>query len=452
MGSDTDVLTGPTLDERLLVDQPELVKRSLTMRRAEKQLETVDRIAELTQQRTEFQSTGDRARGQRKELSQKIGALMKAGEKEEAEKIKADVAKATASASAADERVAEIDDERSALFNALPNLLDPRVPDGNDEDDNQEISSWGTDGELRRDLKWHDEVAKELGGLDLEAAAQLSGARFAVLRGSLARLERALINFFVDMHSQEHNYTEMMVPYLVGGSALEGTGQLPKFEEDLFKLKEPLNGREGYLIPTAEVPLTNLHAGDILEESQLPISYVAFTPCFRAEAGSYGKDTRGLFRQHQFHKVELVKITSAEQAEEQHHLLVSHAEKCLQKLGLPYRKMLLSSGDIGFSARLCYDLEVWLPGQGRFREISSCSNCADFQARRMNLRYRPSGLDENGKKKKPVFCHTMNGSGLAVGRSLVAIIENYQNEDGSITIPEVLRPYMGGQEVILPEK
>jgi len=224
-----------------------------------------------------------------------------------------------------------------------------------------------------------------------------------------------------------------------------------KFEEDLFKLAEPLNGREGYLIPTAEVPITNLHAGEMLDESKLPLSYCAFTPCFRAEAGSYGKDTRGLFRQHQFHKVELVKICTPEQADAQHHELVAHAEKCLQALELPYRKMQLCSGDIGFSARLCYDLEVWLPGQGRFREISSCSNCADFQGRRMNLRYRPSERDEKGKPKKPVFCHTINGSGLAVGRTLVALLENYQNEDGSLTVPEVLRPYMGGKEKILPE-
>jgi len=312
------------------------------------------------------------------------------------------------------------------------------------------VSSWGCEGELPGDVPWHDEVGVAL-GLDTDAASRLSGSRFAVLRGSLARLERALINFFVDMHTEQHGYTEVMVPYLVGAEALHGTGQLPKFEEDLFKLSEPLNGREGYLIPTAEVPITNIHAGETLDESRLPLSYVAFTPCFRAEAGSHGKDTRGLFRQHQFHKVELVKLTTPEQSDEEHHKLVEHAEACLQKLKLPYRKMQLCSGDIGFSARLCYDLEVWLPGQGRFREISSCSNCGDFQARRMKLRYRPTERDAKGKQKKPVFCHTINGSGLAVGRTLVALLENYQNEDGSLTVPEVLRPYMGGKEVILPE-
>jgi len=362
------------------------------------------------------------------------------------------VAKASAAAEAADERCAAIEAERSSLFNTLPNLLDPRVPDGDDEDANEQVGEWGCEGELPSDRQWHDEVATALGCLDTEAAAKLSGSRFAVLRGNLARLERALINLFVDMHVDQHGYTEVMVPYLVGASALQGTGQLPKFEEDLFKLAEPLNGREGYLIPTAEVPITNMHSGEILDESSLPRSYVAFTPCFRAEAGSHGKDTRGLFRQHQFHKVELVKVTTPEQSDEEHHRLVEHAEACLKALKLPYRKMRLCSGDIGFSARLCYDLEVWLPGQSRFREISSCSNCGDFQSRRMSLRYRPSERDAKGKQKKPVLCHTINGSGLAVGRTLVAILENYQNDDGSISVPEVLRPYMGGLEVILPEK
>jgi len=442
-----------SLDFNLLSEQPEIVKRSLTMRRAsEEQLAAIDRIAELTQQSKELKKVGNKAREVQKTLSKQIGKFMKEGNKEEAEKVKAEVAAAKVEASAADEKDQEMEKERAELFSNLPNLLDPRVTDGDDEDSNIEVGSWGTDGDLPSERKWHDEFAEEFGGLDMDAASRLSGARFSVLRGSIARLERALINFFIDMHTEEHGYTEVAVPYLVGGSALEGTGQLPKFEEDLFKLKDQLNGRDGYLIPTAEVPVTNMHSGETLAESQLPLSYVAFTPCFRAEAGSAGRDTRGLFRQHQFHKVELVKITTPESSDEQHHMLVDHAEKCLQKLGLPYRKMKLCSGDIGFSARLCYDLEVWLPGQGRFREISSCSNCADFQSRRMNLRYRPTGYDENQKQFKPKFCHTINGSGLAVGRTLVAILENYQNEDGSLTIPEALRPYMGGKEKILPEK
>jgi seryl-tRNA synthetase len=448
--ADTEAI--PTLDERLVGEQPELVKRALTMRRAnEEQLAAVERIGELTRERSALVKEGNDAREIRKKLSPSIGKFMKEGNTEEADKLKAEVASAAAVADAADAKMEAIEEERSTLFNTLPNLLDPRVVDGDDEEANVEISRWGCDGELPTDKLWHDELGTALGGLDVERGAKLSGSRFSVLRGSVARLERALINFFVDLHTEEHGYTEVMVPYVVGGAALHGTGQLPKFEEDLFKLSEPLNGRDGYLIPTAEVPITNMHAGETLEESQLPLSYAAFTPCFRAEAGSHGKDTRGLFRQHQFHKVELIKLCTPEQSDEAHHQLVQNAETCLQKLKLPYRKVQLCSGDIGFSARLCYDLEVWLPGQGRFREISSCSNCGDFQARRMNLRYRPSARDEKGKQLKPRFCHTINGSGLAVGRTLVAILENYQNDDGSVTVPEVLRPYMGGKEVILPE-
>ena len=444
----------PTLDERLVSESPDVVTRSLTMRRAPaEQLAAVERIGELTRRRAERVEAGNDARAERKALSPKIGALMKAGDTAAADALKEEVAKAAALADASDAEVATLEEERAALFSALPNLLDPRVHDGDDEEANEVVSSWGfeSESELRTGLRWHDEVGTGLGGLDLEAASKLSGSRFSVLRGSLARLERALINFFLDTHTAQHGYTEAMVPYLVRQDALEGTGQLPKFEEDLFKLAAPLNGKPGYLIPTAEVPLTNLHAGEILDEASLPLSYAAFTPCFRAEAGSHGKDTRGLFRQHQFHKVELVKVCTPEQSDAEHHALVGHAEACLQLLGLPYRKVKLCSGDIGFSARLCYDLEVWLPGQGRFREISSCSNCADFQARRMGLRYRPKALDAKGKPQKPVFCHTINGSGLAVGRALVALLETYQNDDGSLTIPEALRPYMGGLEKIEPQ-
>jgi len=439
------------MDERLVAENPELVRNSLRMRRApEEQMEYVDRIGELTRERSRLVERGDAAKKLTNSLSPKIGAMMKAGDQEGAAALKEQVAAANADAAAADEQLSAVEAERSTLFNTLPNLLDERVPDGGDEEANVQVGSWGCEGELPTDRLWHDDVATALGGLDMEAAAKISGSRFAVLKGSLARLERSLINFFVDMHVEKHGYTEAMVPYLVGGDALQGTGQLPKFEEDLFRLDAPLNGRKGYLIPTAEVPLTNLHMGGLLEEAELPISYVAFTPCFRAEAGSAGRDTRGLFRQHQFHKVELVKICTPQQSDAEHHKLVEHAEACLKALKLPYRKMKLCSGDIGFSARLCYDLEVWLPGQGRFRVISSCSNCGAFQARRMSLRYRPA--PDGGKKKpKPLFCHTINGSGLAVGRTLVAILENYQREDGSIEVPEVLRSYMGGLEVILPE-
>lgn len=280
-----------------------------------------------------------------------------------------------------------------------------------------------------------------------------------MLRGPIARLERALANFFLDLHTGQHGYTEMAVPVIVGRGALEGTGQLPKFEDDLFKLSAPVNGRDAFLIPTAEVPLTNLLAGEILPEASLPLAFVALTPCFRAEAGSYGRDTRGLIRQHQFAKVELVRITAAHDSDAQHEALTRHAEACLEALELPYRRMRLCSGDIGFSARHCYDLEVWLPGQGAWREISSCSNCGDFQARRMALRYRPAAAapDGDGQKKggkaaapKPTLCHTINGSGLAVGRALVAVLENYAQPDGSVIVPEVLRPYMGGLARIEP--
>jgi seryl-tRNA synthetase len=291
----------------------------------------------------------------------------------------------------------------------------------------------------------------------------MSGARFVALSGPIAQLERAIAMFLIDLHTAKHGYTEVSVPYIVGRSALEGTGQLPKFQEDLFAISpesHTCNGEDAFLIPTAEVPLTNMHANSILEESQLPICYVAWTPCFRAEAGSYGRDTKGLIRTHQFQKVELVKITSAANSDKEHELLTSHAEACLQALELPYRKVRLCSGDIGFSARHCYDLEVWLPGAQEYREISSCSNTGDFQARRMALRYRPeapaeepSDSKKKKKKPKPELCHTINGSGLAVGRTLVAVLENYQCPDGSVVVPEVLRPYMGGKEVIeVPSK
>jgi seryl-tRNA synthetase len=296
----------------------------------------------------------------------------------------------------------------------------------------------------------------------------MSGARFVALSGPVARLERAISSFFLDLHaSPEHGYTEVSPPLVVSRSALEGTSQLPKFEDDLFRIdgsSHSCNGEDAFLIPTAEVPLTNMHRGALLDEDELPISYVALTPCFRAEAGSYGRDTRGLIRTHQFAKVELVKITTGRASDEEHEALTRHAERCLELLELPYRKVRLCSGDIGFSARLCYDLEVWLPGQGVYKEISSCSNTGDFQARRMGLRYRPKEEEEgedqesspakggNKKKKKkkvkPEFCHTINGSGLAVGRTLVAILENYQLPGGGIAVPKVLQPYMGGLEVL----
>jgi seryl-tRNA synthetase len=307
---------------------------------------------------------------------------------------------------------------------------------------------------------WHDEIARNLDGVDIDAAAGISGARFSVLVGPIARLERALMQFFLDFHTSR-GYKEVSVPYIVSRSTLEGTGQLPKFEDDLFQVSHSVAGEDAFLIPTAEVPVTNLFRGQLLNSSDLPIHLVCLTPSFRAEAGSYGRDTRGLLRQHQFHKVELVKICSPESSPAEHEALTADAEAILQALQVPYRKVLLCSGDIGFSARKCYDLEAWLPGQQAYREISSCSNCYDFQSRRMSLRYRPAPppVDPNapqdkqkgkGKPKKisTVYPHTMNGSGVAVGRCLVAVLENFQQPDGSVLIPEVLRPYMGGLERI----
>jgi seryl-tRNA synthetase len=291
-----------------------------------------------------------------------------------------------------------------------------------------------------------------LGGYETEAAVKMSGARFVALSGAVAQMERALAMFFIDHHVTVGGYTELSVPFVVSRTALEGTSQLPKFQEDLFAIKpesHTCNGEDAFLIPTAEVPVTNLHRDSVLEEDDLPLSYVSWTPCFRAEAGSYGRDTKGLIRTHQFQKVELVKITTAKTSNEQHEMLTKHAESCLQLLELPYRKVRLCAGDIGFAARHCYDLEVWLPGAREYREISSCSNTGDFQARRMALRYRPKSTDSK-KKLKPQFCHTINGSGLAVGRTLVAVLENYQLPDGSVIVPEVLRPYMGGKEIIKP--
>jgi seryl-tRNA synthetase len=342
---------------------------------------------------------------------------------------------------------------------SLFHIFSHSVPEGADDNDNKVVYSWGDDlrklnspNEKHIPYLWHDEIAKLLGGIDSEAATSISGTRFSVLVGPLARLERALVSYFLDFHAAR-GYQEVSVPYIVSRSTLYGTGQLPKFEPDLFQVNHQVNGEDAFLIPTAEVPVTNLFKGQILCASQLPLKLVCYTPSFRAEAGSAGKDTRGLLRQHQFHKVELVKITTPDTSNAEHEQLTQDAEALLQSLQLPYRKMLLCSGDIGFAARICYDLEVWLPGQQQYREISSCSNCYDFQAKRMMLRYRAESTNEHGQgghKKEIGYAHTMNGSGVAIGRALVAILENYQQPDGSVLVPEVLRSYMGGIEKLTP--
>lgn len=337
-----------------------------------------------------------------------------------------------------DDELKLVEDELQNLLLTIPNLPHASTPVGRSEEDNVVLRSWGNQPSFNFEPKNHWEIGEQLGILDFERAAKITGARFALSKGAGARLERALISFMLDLHSSEHGYTEVLPPFMVNRSSMTATGQLPKFEEDLFRLVDP----DFLLIPTAEVPVTNIHRDEILKRSDLPISYTAYTPCFRREAGSYGKDTRGLIRQHQFNKVELVKFVHPSESEAELEQLTGHAERVLQLLELPYRVMSLCSGDIGFSACKTYDLEVWLPGPGTYREISSCSSFGDFQARRGGIRFREDD------KSKPEFVHTLNGSGLAVGRTLVAILENYQQADGSVVIPKALRPYMGGLEKI----
>jgi seryl-tRNA synthetase len=339
---------------------------------------------------------------------------------------------------AAEEPLGEIDKRFNDFMLGLPNVPQADVPAGGGAQDNKEVRRWGEPRQFDFQPKNHWEVGEELGILDFNRAAKIAGARFALYRGQGARLERALINFMLDLHTRERGYQEMLPPFLVNRESMTGTGQLPKFEEDLFRTVDP----DFFLIPTAEVPLTNIHREEFLEKENLPIRYVAYTPCFRREAGSYGQDVRGLIRQHQFNKVELVKFTEPQKSAEELETLVQDAEEVLKRLGLPYRVIELCTGDLGFAAAKTYDLEVWLPGQQTFREISSCSNFEDFQARRMTIRYRLE------KKGKPLFVHTLNGSGLAIGRTLVAVLENYQQKDGTVIVPEALRPYMGGVERI----
>jgi seryl-tRNA synthetase len=374
----------------------------------------------------------------RNEASKAIGAAMGKGDTATADALKAEVAALKESMPQLEEQERALGAELDALLAGLPNLPADDAPDGADEDDNAEIARWGTPRDFGFAAKDHSEIGPPL-GLDFETGVVISGARFTFMRGQMARLNRALGQFMLDHQTQANGYAECATPYLVRTEALFGTGQLPKFAEDNFQTTD---GR--WLIPTAEVSLTNSVREQILDEAALPIRLTALTPCFRSEAGAAGKDTKGLIRQHQFEKVELVSITRPEDSAAEHERMVGAAESILQALGLPYRKMLLCTGDMGASARKTYDLEVWLPGQGLYREISSCSNCGDWQARRMNARYRPA------EGKGTAFVHTLNGSGLAVGRTLVAVLENYQEADGSVQVPEVLRGYMGGMERLVP--
>ncbi|WP_295623074.1 serine--tRNA ligase [uncultured Lamprocystis sp.] len=422
------------LDPRLLRTDLDLVAAQLARRGL--QLDTA-RLDALEGERKGLQVRVQELQNERNTRSKAIGRAKAAGE--DTAPLLAAVADLGEGLKSAEERLNAIQQELTEIALSLPNLPDASVPDGRDEHANREERRWGEPTRFDFAPKDHVDLGTALSWMDFDAASKVSGARFVVLSGPLARMQRALIQFMLDLHTREHGYTEVYVPYLVNAESLYGTGQLPKFEADLFKVP---GEKSFYLIPTAEVPVTNLVRDVIVEADAMPRKWVAHTPCFRSEAGSYGKDTRGMIRQHQFEKVELVQAVPPAESAQAHEALTGHAETVLQRLGLPYRVVTLCTGDLGFSARKTYDLEVWLPGQQTYREISSCSNFGDFQARRLQARWR------NPETGKPELLHTLNGSGLAVGRTLVAVLENYQQADGRIGVPEALRPYLGGTEVL----
>lgn len=399
----------------------------------------VARFEALESQRKSVQVRTEQLQAERNSRSKSIGQAKARGE--DIAPLLAEVDQMGSDLEAGKRELDAIQNELDNLLLNIPNLPHESVPVGADEGGNVEVARWGTPRSFDFEIKDHVALGEQHGWLDFETAAKLSGARFALLRGPIARLHRALAQFMINLHTGEHGYEEAYTPYLVQAPALQGTGQLPKFEEDLFKIRRE-DQADLYLIPTAEVSLTNIVAGEILDAKQLPLKFVAHTPCFRSEAGASGRDTRGMIRQHQFDKVEMVQIVEPSKSFEALEGMTANAERVLQLLELPYRKLALCTGDMGFSAVKTYDLEVWVPSQDKYREISSCSNCGDFQARRMQARYR------NPETGKPELVHTLNGSGLAVGRTLVAVLENYQQADGSIRVPEVLKPYMGGIEVI----
>ncbi len=421
-------------DLRYIRENPETFDAELGRRGAEA---VSARILEIDAARRAAQTAFQEMQERRNTLSREIGKVKKEGGDADALMTEVLELKEGISGEEASER--EHSAALQAILQELPNVAAADVPDGQSEDDNVEVRAVGEKPQIGGEAKEHFDLGEALGQMDFDAGAKLSGARFVVLKGGLARMERAIANFMLDIHTEEFGYTEIVPPALVRNETLYGTGQLPKFADDLFHTDD------GYwLIPTAEVPLTSLVSGDILREDDLPLRFTAWTPCFRSEAGAAGKDTRGMIRQHQFSKVELVSVTHPDRSDEELERMTNCAEEVLKRLGLAYRVMMLCTGDMGFGARKTYDLEVWLPGQDRYREISSCSNCWDFQGRRMRARFRPNG----GKGTE--FVHTLNGSGLAVGRTMIAIIENYQNPDGTITVPDVLRSYMGGLEKISP--
>ena len=403
---------------------------------------------ELDQRRRERITEAEQLKAQRNKVSEAVARLKRSGQDatalmDETRALKTRMDELESAAASSEE-------EMRAILSSIPNVCRDEVPVGRSEEQNVEVKRWGTIPQFSFQPKPHWELGEQLGILDLNRAAKISGARFAVYWGDGAKLERALISFMLDVHTREHGYTEVLPPFMVNSKSLFGTGQLPKFADDLFRCNDgegftpgQYRDNDHWLIPTAEVPVTNLYRDETLDEARLPVSLTAYTPCFRSEAGSYGKDVRGIIRQHQFQKVELVKFTRPEDSDAEHEKLTRNAETILERLGLPYRRMLLCTGDTGFSSAKTYDLEVWLPGQNLYREISSCSNFEAFQARRANIRYKPKG-------GKTAFVHTLNGSGLAVGRTWLAILENYQQADGTVRVPDALVPYMGGQQVIGP--
>jgi len=425
------------LDTNYVRDNLDLVLTKLKTRGFP--VETLDRFTTLETERRANIRKVDELKAVRNRESQEIGALMKSGKKDEAESRREQVRKIGDEIAEGEKALERIKEDLNSLMVGLPNLPHESVPVGTDESANLEITRWGAPREFDFEPKDHVDLATALGLLDLDRATKISGARFAILKGLGARLERALINFCLEMQTRQHGYEEVLPPFIVTGKTLFGTGQLPKFEADLFKLTDE---RNLYLIPTAEVPLTNIYADEILDGGALPIKMTAYTPCFRSEAGSYGKDTRGLIRQHQFDKVEMVKIARPEDSYDELERMTRDAEEVLEALELPYRRVALATGDLGFSAAKTYDVEVWLPSQNTYREISSCSNCEAFQARRANIRFRRE------QKSKPEFAHTLNGSGLAIGRLWLALLENNQQADGSVVIPRALQPFFEGLERI----
>ena len=427
------------LDLRLIREHPDDVQRALADKGG---ADLIPAILARDGERRRLVKEADDLRAERNIASEAIGHARKRGEDASAEQAR--MREVGERIKALDAGLKTIDTEMEQLLEQVPNVPHPSVPRGKSDEENVEVRRWGTPRTFDFPVKPHEQLGEALGLLDLERATRMAKSRFSILWGAAARLERGIGQFMVDLHTREHGYTELWLPHLVSADTMLKTGQLPKFEEQLFKTAEADEQRLLYLIPTAEVPLSALHSGEVLAERTLPRRYTAFTPCYRREAGTYGKDMKGMFRQHQFDKVELVKLATAAQSYDELESMVREAEVVLQRLELPYRVVERCSGDVGFSAAKGYDIEVWLPGQGKYREISSCSNYADFGGRRVDIRYRP----ESGGKAE--FCHTLNGSGLAVGRTLIAVFENYQNADGTITIPAALRPYMAGLDRLTP--